>query len=168
MTWLQSILFDRLLPWAIIIGLTVLGWRWGGWLGLIGGAVVGLVLAVVTWFACYYLAISRRLRRRHIEVSKLSTDALKEIAADLTSSDLGIAMGELAKRGIDARPPVESLCSLFLAKDSNRRGLGMGLFMATYPKLWERFAVAERWSNMDPLVVWEERVRRIRAEQKQG
>jgi len=171
MTTLSDILyrwiFYRCLPWAIIICISILGWHWGGWLGFIGGGAVGLVLAVVTWYAFYYLAFSRRLRRRHLEVSKLSTDVLKEIVANAKSPDLGFAMGELNKRGFDARPSVESLCSLLLAGDSNSRGFGMVLLQATYPDLWHRFVFAERWSNLDPPDVWRERVNRIRADARQ-
>lgn len=150
-------------PWAIPVGLCILGWRFGGWLGMAGGAIVGLLLAVVAWVGVYYLALSHRLRRRRVAVSKLSTGALNEIVADPTSRELGLAMEELQSRGIQARPSIESLCSLLLAANSNRRGLAMSLFHATYPKLWARVAGDGHWSNMDPPEVWEARVARIRA-----
>lgn len=150
-------------PWAIPVGLCILGWRFGGWLGMAGGVIVGLLLAVVAWGGVYYVAFSHRLRRKRAAVSKLSTDTLKGIVADPASGELGFAMEELQSRGVQARPSVESLCSLLLAADSNRRGLAMSLFHAMYPKLWARVAGDGHWSNMDPPEVWEARVTRIRA-----
>ena len=81
-----------------------LGWRFGGWLGAAAGAGVGCGAAIIIWGVIYYQTLRLSLQRRQRTVSALATERLREIAADPTSRDLGFAIGELARRGVEAVP----------------------------------------------------------------
>jgi hypothetical protein len=133
-----------------------LGWRFGGWLGAAAGAAVGCGAAIIIWGAIYYQTVRVSLQRRQRAVSALATEWLREIAADPTSRDLGFAIGELARRGFEAGPSLESLFGLLTSADSNRRGHGMSLLMALYPHVWSKIPLGS--SNMDTVEVWRSRI----------
>jgi hypothetical protein len=133
-----------------------LGWRLGGWLGAVAGALVGCGAAIAIWLSILGLTFDLHLQRRLRAMAALSTERLREIAADPTSQDLGFAIGELARRGVEAVPPLESLLGLLTSADSNRCGLGMSLLMACYPHVWSKFPGGS--SNMDPAEVWRSRI----------
>jgi len=133
-----------------------LGWRFGGWLGATAGAVVGCGAAIIIWGTIYYQTLRLSLEHRQRAVSTLATERLRQIAADPTSPDLGFAIGELARRGVDAGPSLESLFSLLTSADSNRRGLGMSLLPALYPHVWLKIPLDS--SNMDSAEVWRSRI----------
>jgi hypothetical protein len=69
---------------------------------------------------------------------------------------MGFAASELARRGIEARPSFDSLCSLLTSENADRRGLGLSLMSALYPSVAETFP--EGCSNAEPPEVWRERV----------
>ncbi len=118
-------------------------------------ATVSPMTRVVRW-------LSPRLRRRRAVVSRLSTHdltacsttraQLKLHLADPTSYDLGIAIGELARRGIDARPSPEELLDLLTSADDPRYYRGVLLFEAAYPDY--AHPPGDGWSNGDPPEAW--------------
>jgi hypothetical protein len=133
-----------------------LGWRFGGWVGAVAGAAVGCGAAIIIWGAIYYQTGLVSLQRRQRAVSALATERLREIAADPTSRDLGFAIGELARRGVEAGPSLESLFDLLRSADSDRRGQGMSLLMALYPQVGSKLPLGS--SNMDTVEVWRTRI----------
>ncbi len=138
----------------VVFGL--LGWRFGGWLGAVAGVFFGCGAAVAAWVVIYYFTFQRRLQRRRDRVAQLANDLLLEIAANPASPDLGFAIGELARRGVEAVPPLSSLFELLTSADSNRRGLGMSLMMALYPQVWSKVSLGS--SNLDAPEVWRSRL----------
>jgi hypothetical protein len=88
--------------------------------------------------------------------SQTPTDQLLIIAAEPTSPDLGIALMELDRRGLAARPSLQSLFPLLTSSDSNRRGLGMTLLHALYPSVFAR--LPSNVSNADGPDVWRARL----------
>ena len=89
-------------------------------------------------------------------VAALPTERLREIAADPIDPDLGFAIGELERRGIEEKPSLQSLFGLLTSANSNRRGYGMSLLMALYPEVWSKVAVDS--SNLDAPEVWRSRI----------
>ncbi|MBC7784216.1 MAG: hypothetical protein H7144_10280 [Burkholderiales bacterium] len=114
--------------------------------------------------------LSPRLRRRRAVVSRLSTDDLTRLLddparlrahlADPTSYDLGIAIEELARRGIDARPSPEELLAMLTSADNRQYYRGVLLFHAAYPD-YGAPPPGDGWSSGDPPEAWRERVARI-------
>jgi hypothetical protein len=90
----------------------------------------------------------------------LSTEQLRDIAADPMSRDLGFAIGELDRRGIEARPSLESLLALLTSPNSNRRGLGLSLLAGCYPSVVEQFGLG--CSSADAPEVWQARIAALR------
>lgn len=114
--------------------------------------------------------LSPNLRRRRAVLSRLSTDALaglledparlKAHLAEPTSHDLGMAIRELARRGVDARPSADDLLALLTSADHRRYYRGVLLFHAAYPEQGAP-PPGEGWSNSDPPEAWRARVARI-------
>jgi hypothetical protein len=146
----------RLLP----IALAALGWRIDHWVGMFAGVLLGCILALVIWGSVYYCLLSARLKRQMQNAAKLPTERLIELAEDPTSREMAFAMGELQKRGIDARPTRQSLCELLTSPQSNRRGLGMSLLFGMYPDFWAK--ISEGSSSGDPPEVWRSRLAAVR------
>ena len=142
--------------WLTPFACCMLGWRFGGCLGAIAGVAVGCIFAIVAWGAMYFQTRRRELQRRQRAVSALSTETLREIAADPTLPDLCFAIGELDRRGVEAGPSLQSLFSLLTSANSNHRGLGLSLLMAFYPQVWSKIPVGS--SNMDAAEVWRSRI----------
>jgi hypothetical protein len=141
----------------IAIGGGILGWKLAGWVGLLAGLVLGCIGAILFWGVMTYYSIRRRHLRRLREISKISSDRLRQVALDPTSVDGVFAQSELARRGIDVRPSLESLCNLLTSDDSNSRGLAMSLLMAFYPNAW--FKIPEKdASNLDSPEKWRSRI----------
>jgi hypothetical protein len=115
-------------------------------------------------------ALSPRLRRRRAALSRLSTEALAGLLddparlrahfADPTTHDLGLAIEELARRGIDVRPSAETLLEMLTSADHRQCRRGMFLFHAAYPACGGP-APGEGWSSDDPPEAWRVRVARI-------
>src|SRR5262249_31324538 len=95
-------------------------------------------------------------RRRVENASKLSTEQLCTIAGDPTSPDLGFALIELDRRGVEARPSLESVLALLTSSQSNRRGLGVSLLHALYPSVAAKLPRGS--SNADGPDVWRGRI----------
>lgn len=116
------------------------------------------------------LPLSPRLRRRRAVLSRLPTDILsgfldepKRLRAHLpdpTSYDLGLAIEELARRGVDARPAPKELLELLTSDDPWRVYRGMFLFHAAYPAYGVPSS-GEVWGSDEPPEVWRARVARI-------
>jgi hypothetical protein len=135
--------------------LGVLGWHVAHWFGMVTGICVGCVLAITIWVVVYYQIMQLRLKRHLREVEKFSTERLRAIASDPTSCDLGFAIGELNRRGLEARPSLESLRQLLISAESNRRALGMSLLFAMYPSVWSK--IAKGSSSADSSEIWRNR-----------
>jgi hypothetical protein len=148
--------FLRLLP----VALAVVGWHIARWMGMLAGALIGCVAAIAIWGFLYYVAVSTRLKRRLRDTAELSTERLLQLAVDPTAPNMAFAMSELKKRGIDARPSLESLCELLISPESNRRGLGMGLLFGMYPDFWAKIATGS--SSNDSPEVWRSRLAAVR------
>lgn len=134
----------------------IFGWLAGGWLGAVLGFIVGPVAWTVLWAIGHYIVLRTRLRRRLEKVSKLSTEQLCRIAEEPTSPDLGFALSELDRRGIEARPSLESLLALLASSHSNRRGLGLSLLHSFYPSVAAKLPRGS--SNMDGPDIWRQRL----------
>lgn len=169
LTWLAqfSALVLALLFVCLYMGLpgavlgAVIGWLSAGWFGLVVGLLTGPVGWMVLWALKCYVAVRSRLQRQLRRMSELSTDELCRIAKEPTSPDLGIALMELDRRGVDApSPSLESLLALLTSSDSNRRGLGMSLLVAFYPSVIS--VLPEGCSNQEPPEIWRERIAAIR------
>src|SRR5262249_21776120 len=134
----------------------IIGWFVQGWIGVVLGIIVGSVTWVAVGLTRHYVAFRRRFLRQRQNASNMSTDQLLRIAADPTSPDLGFAIGELDRRGIEALPSLESLFALVTSENSNRRGLGLSLLGACYPDLSAKLPPGS--SSMDAPEVWCTRV----------
>ena len=128
------------------------------------------MLSPIPWVATWRQALSPRLRRRRDVLSRLSTEALVRLLddpalmkahfADPTTYDLQVAIEELARRGIDARPSPGALFDLLASGDERRWLRGMYLFHAAYPACgWPGGDVF--WSSGDAPEVWRARLARI-------
>jgi len=138
------------------IALAILGWYTARWLGMLAGIVLGGLGSVAIWAVVHYVALSSRLKRRMRDVRAMSTERLTELATDPTSRDMGFAMGELEKRGVEARPSFAAVCELLTAPDPNLRGQGMSLMFALYPEAFAR--IGKGASSADSPEVWRERL----------
>jgi hypothetical protein len=110
----------------------------------------------VVWAIGHYIVVRARIRRRVQSASKLSVEQLYRITEDPTSPDLGFALSELDRRGIEARPSLESVLALLTSSHSNRRGLGLSLLHALYPSVAAK--LPRESSNADGPDVWRERL----------
>ncbi len=142
------------LPPAMPVVGPIIGWVIAGWLGALVGLLSGCVAWLVLWVALTFYFIRLSLKRQRQRVGKLSTEELCQIATNPTSRDMGLAIMELDRRGVEAPlPSLESLIDLLSSEDSNRRGLGMSMLFALYPSVNQT-----GWSNTDPPEVWRERI----------
>ena len=132
------------------------GWLVAGWLGAVLGFATGPVAWTVVWAIGYYIVVGTRTRRRLDTVRHLSTEQLCRIAEEPTSPNLGFALGELERRGVEAHPSLESLLALLTSSQSNRRGLGLSLLLALYPSAAAKLPPGS--SNADGPDVWRERL----------
>jgi hypothetical protein len=151
------------LVWLTPILGAVIGWLVAGWLGGLVGLVAGLLAwlaLLVLWVVAYGVAFSRYLDRRRECMRRLSNEQLRQIASDPISRDLGFAIGELDRRGIDARPSLESLLALLTSSDSCRRGRGLSLLHGLYPSVLGQFGMG--CSSADAPEVWRARVAALR------
>jgi hypothetical protein len=148
--------FLRLLP----VALAVAGWHIARWMGVLAGGLIGCVTAIVIWGFVYYVALSTRLKRRLRNTAELPTERLLQLAVDPTAQNMAFAISALQKRGIDARPSLESLCELLTSPESNRRSLGMGLLFGMYPDFWAK--IAKGLSSSDSPEVWRTRLVAVR------
>jgi hypothetical protein len=136
------------------------GWLAGGWLGAVLGFVAGPVVWTAVWVIGHWIGMSRRINRQLEKVAKLPTEQLCRIAEDPTSPDLGFALGELGRRGIEARPSLESLLALLTSVQSSRRGLGLSLLHALYPSVAAKLPMGS--SNAEGPDVWRQRLAGLR------
>jgi hypothetical protein len=134
----------------------ILGWIAGGWLGALLGLFAGTVAWTVVWAIGHYAVARARIRRRVERASRLSTEQLGRVAEDPTSPDLGFALSELGRRGIEARPSLESVLALLTSSQSNRRGLGLSLLHGLYPSVAAKLPRGS--ANADGPDVWRERL----------
>ena len=141
-------------PGAVVGAIT--GWLLAGWPGLVLGLVAGPVVWLILWGIRSYIAARLRFERRYRWVSKLSTEQPCMIASEPTSADLGVALMELDRRGVEARPSLESLLPLLTSPNQNRRGLGMSLLLGLYPSVLARLPSGA--SNANAPEVWRERL----------
>jgi len=146
----------RLLP----IAGGVVGWYEARWIGMFAGLCLGAVLAVAVWMILYTMSAKRRIGRQRREMAELSTERLKEIAADPSNRALGFAMGELKNRGIDARPSLDSVCALLTSAEQGRRVQGMTTLFGLYPEVFAK--IGEDASSDDSPEVWRARLAGIR------
>src|SRR5438094_228190 len=106
-------------PGALLGG--ALGWYIAGW----RGALVGLFAGSVVWIILatgYHVAWMLRLtKRRQQRMSKLSNEELRQMVTKPTGPDAMSAILELDRRGIEARPSLDSLFPLLTSPDRNRR-----------------------------------------------
>ena len=115
-------------------------------------------------------ALSPRLRRRRAVLSRLSTEVLtgflddpvrlRAHLDDATTYDLRLAIAELARRDVDARPSPEALLALLTSGDDRQCLRGMYLFHAAYTACGAPFP-GQGWSSIDPPEAWRARVSRI-------
>jgi hypothetical protein len=146
----------RVMP---VIG-PIIGWVIAGWLGALVGLLSGCVAWPVLWVALTFYFMRLSLKRQRQRVAKLSTEELRQITTNPASRDMGFAIMELDRRGVEPPlPSLESLSALLTSQDSNRRGLGMSMLFALYPSIKQT-----GWSNMDPPEVWRERIASLRNE----
>ena len=96
------------------------------------------------------------------DVRAMSTARLTEHATDPTSRDMGFAMGELEKRGVEARPSFAAVCEVLTAPDPNLHGHGMSLMFALYPDAFAR--ISKGASSADPPDVWRDRLAALEGE----
>ncbi len=161
----MAVFFSLAVGWPGGVLGSIVGWFVSGWRGVLIGFVSGSVLWLILstgYHLTLTLLLANRIRRR---VSKLSTEELCKILAEPTGHDVAFAMLELERRGIEARPSLESLSSLLTSPSRNLRGLGMSLLFATYPSLYEEEALKSA-SNLDLPEVWRERVAILRNAQE--
>jgi hypothetical protein len=85
---------------------------------------------------------------------------MKAHFADPTTHDLRLAIEELQRRGVDARPSPEALLELLTSADDRQRARGMYLFHAAYPACGGPLR-GEGWSSGDPPDAWRARLARI-------
>ena len=148
----------RLIPRLIPIILCVVGWYLARWPGAVIGLVIGCLMAVISWATGYYFPAKARLQKRMLEISGLSDDQLKKIAVNPASRDMGLAIGELERRGLkNIRPSVESLFELLTSSDANRRALGYSQLFAIYPSIFAMIA-KDGSSSSDAPEVWRGRI----------
>jgi hypothetical protein len=152
-----TILYGRLMR-LIPIATGIIGWHFASWMGVIIGFVIGCLMAVILWGTGYYFLAKARIRKQRLRISTLPTEQLQKIAIDPTSPDLGVAIGELERRGFKKiRPSLESLFELITSTDRNKWGLGLGLLFAMYPSACAKIA-KEGSSSSDEPEVWRERI----------
>src|SRR5229473_7074003 len=146
------------LPPAMPVVGPIIGWVIAGWLGALVGLLSGCVAWPILWVALTFYFMRLSLKRQRQRVAKLSTEELCQIATNPTSRDMGLAIMELDRRGVEAPlPSLESLIALLTSENSNRRGLGMSMLTAFYPSM----KMQSGWSNIDPPEVWRERIARF-------
>jgi hypothetical protein len=153
-----------LLLWLAPAICGILGWSFGGWLGAITGAAVGFVGAIAAWCVLFYFVRRAQIQRSYREVSALPTEELRKIAADPASRQLGFAMGELKRRGIEMRPSLESILALLTSDNSGRRGVAMGLMSVMYPSVWSK--ISDGSSSWDSSEVWRARIASLDGSEK--
>jgi hypothetical protein len=129
-------------------------------------ATRSLISRVMSWRG----ALSPWLRRRRAVVRGLSNEALagwldeparmRAHLVDPTSFDLRLAIEELERRGVEARPSPEALFNLLTSGDDRQCLRGMLLFHAAYPACGGAPA-SECWSSEDPPEAWRARLARI-------
>ena len=134
----------------------IFGWIVGGWLGVLLGLFAGAIAWTIVWAIAHYIVARARVQRRVEGAAKLSTEQLCRIAEVPTSPDLGFALSELDRRGIEARPSLDSVLALLTSSHSNRRGLGLTLLHALYPSVAAKLPRGS--SNADGPDVWRERL----------
>ncbi|HXI73113.1 MAG TPA: hypothetical protein VNN22_22465 [Verrucomicrobiae bacterium] len=157
----QSLLL-RYVPRLIVVILAGLGWHWGHWPGAITGFGIGCAIGLFSWMAIYYFLRKKQLQQRSQEISGLSDEQLKKIAADPANRDIGFAIGELERRGIkNIRPTVQSLFDLLTSDNANKRALGFSQLFAIYPDTFAKI-VKEGSSSSDAPEVWRERISALR------
>ncbi len=115
-------------------------------------------------------ALSPWLRRRRAVVRGLSSEVLvgwpddparmRTHFVDPTSFDLRLAIEELERRGVAARPLPEALFDLLTSGDDRQSLKGMLLFHAAYPAHGVP-ARGEFWSSGDPPEAWRDRLARV-------
>jgi hypothetical protein len=77
-----------------------------------------------------------------------------------TTCDLRLAIEELERRGVDARPSPDALLDMLTSADQRQCIRGMYLFHAAYPTCSPRPG-EEWWSSGDPPEAWHARAARI-------
>jgi len=142
----STALFYSLLLRLIPIGLGFAGWHFAGWLGAIGGFFIGCFAAVGLWATGYSIGFNKRLRKQREEMSKLSIEQLQTIATDPMAKNMAAAMSELDRRGIEARPSLESIFQLLTSSDGRQRGMALTL-LTLYPAAFSK--IQDGWSSND-------------------
>jgi hypothetical protein len=128
-------------------------------------ATRSLISRVMSWRG----ELSPRLRRRRAAVRGLSNESLagwldeparmRVHLVDSTSFDLRLAIEELERRGVDARPSPEALFDLLTSGDDRQCLRGMLLFHAAYPACGT--PRSEVWWSGDSPEAWRARLARI-------
>ncbi|HEY1683601.1 MAG TPA: hypothetical protein VGG19_02465, partial [Tepidisphaeraceae bacterium] len=148
--------FLRLLP----IACAVIGWRVAHFLGLLLGLLVGYMLKIAIGVCVFYCCRVSQHKQGKQAMALLPDERLIAIANDPLSRDLGWAMGELQKRGIKARPSLDSVCDLLTSPLSNRRAYGLSLLFGLYPEIFAK--IGKGCSSDDPPEIWRGRLEAIR------
>jgi len=153
----QSLLL-RYAPRLIVVILASLGWYLDHSRGAAIGFVVGCAIGLVSWVVIYYYLRKSQLQKRSQEISGLSDEQLKKIATNPANHDIGLAIGELERRGIkNIRPSLETLFDLLTSPDANRRALAFSQLFAIYPATFAKVAKVGS-SSSDAPEVWRERI----------
>jgi hypothetical protein len=158
----------RFLRW--VVGLTITSGVIGGWLlaGRLGAALglpVACIAAIVLWAVGYYFAVGAYLNAQIRHLKQLSADELCRIASDPLAPELGFAIGELQKRGVETRPSLGSLCGLIISPDGNQRGLGLSLLQGLYLDFFARLPLGI--SSADSPEVWRDRLAAVSSQMPQ-
>jgi hypothetical protein len=157
--WRSSGALPILYGWLVriaFIGGAVLGWFAARWPGVLIGLIAGSIASLVLWVRGQYVAARERVRTHLRDMSEISPDQLRRMVRDPIWPDAGFAAAELARRGIDERPSIESLFALLTAPDSQQRALGMSLLSSFFPEVGQRMLAG--WSSSDSPKLWRERV----------
>lgn len=148
----------RLVPRLAPILLIILGWHFWEW----PGAIIGLVVGCVVWFALWiigtYFLAKERLKRQRQEMTALATEELKKLAVDPSQREMAFAISELERRGIkNIRPARESLLELLTSANPNQRALAFSYLSVLYPAVFAKITPAGSASTDAP-EIWRERI----------
>jgi len=144
------------------VGFVVHGW-WGVllwpavlcsivlWLG-IGLFLIDLVLTIIRH--------QNEVSRIRARVRRLSNGQLRDLCANPSNRDSGMARVELMRRGEDGRPTKEQIFEMLTSGDAMVCGQAMGYVHMFYPELCDLMPKGS--SNRDSAEVWGERVRAVR------
>jgi hypothetical protein len=142
----------------------VLGWFVARWSGAAVGLLVGSVLWLILWLIGKLTVTHMRTNKARRKLATYSTEQLRKMVAEPASPEVGFAIVELDRRGIEARPSLESLFPLLTSPDVSQRTLGMWLLDFVDPPIDHHLLIGA--SNSDSPEVWRERLARLRESQE--